>query len=85
MIICYKYNLTYLFIDSSLAILVIAAMAAINVSVNSQDKALSDVSLSNVEALANENPDCPNGCPDQAGSGCWCYTYYPYVKEATWN
>jgi hypothetical protein len=72
-------------IFGSLAVLAIAAMAAINVSVNSRDNGLADVSLANVEALANENPDCPNGCLDQAGTGCWCYIYYPYVKEATWN
>ena len=44
-------------IFGSIAVLVIAAMAAFNVNVNSQEKGLSDVSLANVEALANETPD----------------------------
>ena len=42
------------FFLSSMAILAIAAMAAFNVNVNSQENGLSDVSLANVEALAFE-------------------------------
>ena len=47
------------------------------------DAGLSDLALSNVEALANGeiNPLCPNGCYD-GGCGCLCYTWYPTYKEA---
>jgi len=39
----------------SLAVLAIAAVAAFNVNVNTQENGLSDVSLDNVEALASES------------------------------
>ena len=39
----------------SIAVLAIAALTAFNVNMNSQENGLSDVSLDNVEALANEN------------------------------
>jgi hypothetical protein len=77
------------FILGSLAVLAIAAVAAWNMSVNlnSQDNSeLSDVSLANVEALAQEvNPDCPNGCLAICSTGCYCNGWYELYKEATWN
>ncbi|MDR2916482.1 MAG: hypothetical protein LBV74_16920 [Tannerella sp.] len=71
-------------IFGSIAVLAIAAMAAFNVNVNSQDNGLSYISLDNAEALASESSDCPNGCLDQSGNGCWCRTWHTYVKEAKW-
>jgi hypothetical protein len=41
-----------------IALLAIAAVAAWNVSLNSQSNDLSDISLANVEALAEENKGC---------------------------
>ena len=41
-------------IFGSLAVLIIAAITAFNVNINSQEEGLSDVSLANVEALASE-------------------------------
>ncbi len=67
-----------------LAVVMIAAVAAFNVSLNSQEEKLSDLAMENVEALASESSDCPNGCLAQRGSGCWCRTWYYYVREASW-
>ena len=65
----------------SIAVLAIAAMAAFNVNIKTQENGLSDVSLANVEALASES--LPNGC-----SGSWdkvcCVcgnTHYTYAKS----
>jgi len=41
-------------IFGSIAVLAIAIMTAFNVNINSQGSGLSDISLENVEALANE-------------------------------
>ena len=41
-------------ITGSIAILAIAALTAFNVNMNSQENGLSDISLENAEALANE-------------------------------
>jgi hypothetical protein len=53
------------YIISGIAVLAIAAVAAWNVSMNSQNSALSDIQLANVEALADgegtPHYDCPNG------------------------
>ena len=47
---------------------------------------LSDLTLANVEALAQYEDDYfPNGCLAESGSGCWCYRWYDGVKEATWH
>ena len=44
-----------------------------------------ELSLVNVEALADsENPFCPNGCVD-SGSGCYCYIYYGKWREYHWR
>ena len=46
----------------SIAVLAIAAMAAFNVNMNTQENGLSDVSLANIEALASETHIyCPKG------------------------
>lgn len=67
----------------------IAAMAVAagwNFNQSKNEVELSDLVLANVEALARyEDNHCPNGCLDQSGDGCWCYQYYPYLKEASWN
>ena len=68
----------------SIAVLAIASMAAFNVNVNTQEKGLSDISLSNVSALASES-ECPNGCWDKKGDGCYCYTWIWHVEEAKYN
>jgi hypothetical protein len=60
-------------------------VAVWNVNISSTRGGLSDLSLANVEALAQtENPNCPNGCFDQVGDGCYCYYYFDNKKEATW-
>jgi hypothetical protein len=43
-----------------IAVLAIAALAAFNVNVNSQENGLSDISMENIEALASEdtNSNC---------------------------
>ena len=60
----------------SLAVLAIAAVAAFNVNVNTQEEGLSDVSLDNVEALAGEKGDgylyVEPGSPG-SGVACVCY------------
>ncbi|MDR2913987.1 MAG: NVEALA domain-containing protein [Tannerella sp.] len=43
------------FFFGSIAVLAIAALTAFNVNVNSQEDGLSDVSLDNIEALAQES------------------------------
>ena len=66
-----------------LAFIAVAAIAAWNVSINSNENGLSDVSLANVEALARE-PDvlqcydtklhicCCNRWEDPINGGCPC-------------
>jgi hypothetical protein len=56
----------------SIAILAVTVLAAINMSVNTQDNALSDVSLSNVEALAYELDEVTITCtyPNSYGGLC---------------
>jgi hypothetical protein len=66
------------------AIGVIAAVAAWNVSRNMNETAMSDTVLENVEALAEEiNPACPNGCVAN-GNGCDCNGWWPCYDEAKW-
>jgi hypothetical protein len=74
----------------TLAVLAIAAMTAFNVSVNMQENRLSDIALSNIEALATEydwhenrtdrydsRKKCYQQCVDD-GTGC-AYVYdFPY-------
>ena len=67
-----------------LAVLFIAVVAAFNVNLNSNGDGLSDVSLANVEALANMSPGCPNGCVKGLG-GCYCNGPYPQFKEYDWG
>jgi hypothetical protein len=78
-------------IFGSLAVLVIAAMAAINVRVNSWDNdlsGLSDMSLSNIEALAWEYPTitCIATCQWDPSYNCAVYVldnYGIYHYEGT--
>lgn len=64
----------------------LALLVATGYGVNESMKSnvdLSDLALSNVEALANGeiNPMCPNGCFDN-GNGCLCHYWFPTYKEA---
>jgi hypothetical protein len=48
------------------------------------DDYMSKFVLVNVEALSADGEvitDCPNGCLDEAGEGCWCNGWHPYIKE----
>jgi hypothetical protein len=64
--------------------MMLAAVAAWNVSQNRNEMALGDVALANIEALGQEiNLLCPNGCVDEAG-GCYCYVVYWNYAEAKW-
>jgi hypothetical protein len=63
-------------ICGSIAVLAIAATIVFNVNLNAQGEKLSDISLTNVEALADtEAPvfDCPGG-----------WTICVQVNEGTW-
>ncbi|MDR2474882.1 MAG: NVEALA domain-containing protein [Bacteroidales bacterium] len=63
-----------------MAIAVMAAVAAWNVSQNRNEMALSDVALANIEALGQEiNPLCPNGCLVPEGF-CICYGWHPHEE-----
>jgi hypothetical protein len=76
------------------AAIVIAVMAAVNVSMNSQNENLSDLALANVEALAaGEGTGSGNTGPaeivDCAGWGtgsrkiCMCQPNYPSCTETS--
>lgn len=60
----------------SIAILAIAAMTAFNMNINADEKGLSDVSLENVEALAQE-----------IGGSVRCYQEYSgtFTCASYWN
>lgn len=64
----------------------LALLVATGYGVNQSMKGnvdLSNLALSNVEALAqSENDLCPNGCYDN-GNGCYCNGWYPYYREAS--
>jgi len=66
-------------------IFTLAVMVVLGYGVNKsvQNNAdLSDMALSNVEALASgELADCEYGCFAN-GDGCWCYDWYPCYREA---
>ena len=70
-----------------LAVVVIAAVAAFNMNVSSNEYGLSDVSLANVEALAQgENP--LGDCRYDPGYYCCVYWYGSGEMECTpynWN
>ena len=55
-------------IFGSIAVLAIAALAAFNVNINTQEDGLSDVSLNNVEALASETPNSDKKCSTSISS-----------------
>ncbi len=65
-----------------LAVVMIAAVAAFNVSLNSQEETLSDLAMENVEALAIELPEVVIECGLNSGQ-CWDvdeFPYYPWEK-----
>lgn len=63
-------------------IAVCAAIAGYGTYVSQKTDAMSDLMLTNVEALAHyEDSACPNGCVS-SGKGCACNgVYYPSWKE----
>ena len=68
-------------------LLALGAIAAIGLAVyslqsKSEEVALSEMAMENVEALAYINPECPNGCLTTSGY-CKCYGEHPY-REAEW-
>lgn len=70
-----------------IAFVAIATAAGWNYQQNKQSVELSDLALANVEALVRyEDGECPNGCLTEYDSkGCWCYRFYPNVKEKDWT
>ena len=64
-------------IFGSITVLAIAAMVAFNVNINSQEKVLSEVSLANIEALADESGGTSAGI---------CYIKVgPFAEEARYG
>jgi len=62
----------------------IAVTAGWNFAQSENKGNLSDLAMTNVEALAaSENPMCSNGCLDN-GNGCFCNYWFPTYKEAQW-
>lgn len=60
----------------------IAMVSGINVFNAQKSEVLSDVALSNVEALANVESDlCPNGCYTN-GDDCYCNGWFETYREA---
>jgi len=55
-------------IFGGIVILAIAAMAAFNVNMNTQNENLSDLSLANVEALAQSEDLTQRPCPTKGGT-----------------
>ena len=70
-----------------IAFAAIAVAAGWNYQQNKQEVELSDLALANIEALARYGDDeCPNGyLTEYDEKGCWCYRYYPNVKEKDWT
>ncbi len=66
-----------------LAVVMIAAVAAFNVSLNSQKETLSDLAMENVEALAFEYPtlSCTGYCLWHPSYNCSVYVYNGYYYE----
>lgn len=70
-----------------LAVMMVAIFVSI-ISTNMRNSqkifVMSDISLANVEALADdEHESCFNVC--MAGNGgCFCYQWYSYLKEVNW-
>lgn len=65
-------------------VLVLLAAAALGVTRSvSKEEGLSDLELSNIEALdeTEVNPDCPTGCK-AGGDGCFCRIWYPCMQFA---
>ena len=70
-----------------LAVVAVVAIAGWNYMNSENDVQMSDLTVDNIEALADGegdvNPDCPNGCVS-GGGGCFCHVNYPQYKEASW-
>jgi hypothetical protein len=68
-------------------VVVLAAIVAAtswNLKDERQDLQLSDLTLTNIEAVANINPLCPNGCV--AGEeDCYCYGMHYKSEEYDWG
>ena len=65
-----------------ITIVVFAVIAVFCVNVKSDFYSLSELGLSNVEALADEKPKCSDGCLSD-GDGCWCKIYCMDWKETS--
>ena len=74
-----------------IAVFVVAVVAAWNVNFGSQMKGMSDVSLANIEALAQETTECPCSCTKVCPDGstiarccgqrnCSCHSGLLYVE-----
>jgi hypothetical protein len=69
------------YILSGIAVLAVATVVALNVSLNSQSEELSDLSLANVEALANGESF------EEVLCSAWCQIYLGYecnVMTPSW-
>lgn len=64
---------------------VFAAIAGYSIYANKKVNPISNLTLSNLDALASgESWDCPNGCVDN-GSGCFCHYWFPTYREYDWG
>lgn len=63
-----------------------ALIAGFNVYNFQKSDILSDLALTNVEALAHDENgfDCINGCVSN-GTGCECHGWHESYKEFEWN
>lgn len=73
-------------IKKLISVAFVAAMLSVGAysyTQSQQEKSINDLTLANVEALADGeiNPFCPNGCLDN-GTGCFCVYWYSTYREA---
>lgn len=64
------------------SVLALGAIAVWNLK--EQQVQVKDLASENVEALANINPLCPNGC-ESGGDICYCYGTHYMSKEHNWG
>ena len=62
------------------AALAIAAIGGYQINKINSITDLSEMTKANIEALADVNPLCPNGCVAN-GDGCMCYGWFQTYKE----
>ena len=66
-------------------VLLIAIVFIFNYNSSDSDFPSNEPQISKVEANADIDPDCPNGCIDDKPTGCYCYGYYPQWQEFNWG